>query len=190
MTRTLITLIAFTIVAASCSSQGDTSQVATLDSGTTGSSSAVSEEVDPLTESEEAMLAFTQCFRDRGIDIGDPTVGADGSLQLPPIEFTVESDGLEGGEPDLSAFEELMAPCEELLSGVVSQGTSGNDSGFEDAMVEYTQCMRDNGIDMPDPDFSGNGGIIDLGAGGTDDGDFEAADAICRSVFESFSISE
>jgi hypothetical protein len=183
-------LIAFTIVAASCSSQGDTSQVATLESETTRSSAADSEEADPLAQAEEAMLAFTQCLRDQGIDVGDPTVGPDGSLQLPPIEFTVESDSTGAAEPDFSEFEKMMAPCEELLDGLGSSGSSGDASGFEDALVEYTQCMRDKGVDMPDPDFSGNGGIIDLGTAGMDDVGFDAADAICRSVFESFSISE
>jgi hypothetical protein len=182
-------LIAITIVAASCSTRGNTSEVATLESVPGAASDIVPEGADPLIEAEEAMLAFTQCLRDQGIDIGDATVGADGSLQLPPIEFTIESDGTEAGEPDFSAFEEMMAPCEELLDGVGGIGSSTDASGFVDALVEYTQCMRDNGVDMPDPDFSGNGGIIDLGARGMDEDGFEAADAICRSVFESFSIS-
>jgi hypothetical protein len=180
---------AFAIVAASCLSQGDTSEVATLESVPAAPSGSVPEVIDPLVEAEEAMLAFTQCLRDQGIDIGDPTVGADGSLQLPPIEFTSEIDGTEGEEPDFSAFEEMMAPCEGLLDGEGGIGSNGDASGFEDALVEYTQCMRDNGVDMPDPDFSGNGGIIDLGAGGMNEDEFQAADDICRSVFESFSIN-
>jgi len=188
MTRTLIMIVAFAIVAASCSSQGDTAEVATLESVPAASSDTVPELSDPLVEAEEAMLAFTQCLRDQGIDIGDPTVGADGSLQLPPIEFTIEGDGTEGEAPDFSAFEEMMAPCEGLLDGAGGIGTNADASGFEDALVEYTQCMRDNGVDMPDPDFSGNGGIIDLGAGGMNEDEFAAADAICRSVFESFPI--
>ena len=187
-TRTLIMLVAFAIVAASCSSQGDTAEVATLES-VPAASDTVPEVVDPLVEAEEAMLAFTQCLRDQGIDIGDPTVGADGSLQLPPIEFTSEIGGTEGEAPDFSAFEEMMAPCEGLLNGVGGIGTNADASGFEDALVEYTQCMRDNGVDMPDPDFSGSGGIINLGGSGMNEGEFEAADAICRSVFESFSIN-
>lgn len=30
----------------------------------------------------------------------------------------------------------------------------------EDAMLEYAECMRDNGIDMPDPKFDENGGAM------------------------------
>jgi hypothetical protein len=186
-TRTLILIVALTIMAASCSPKGETSQVATLATGQGAVSETTVTTGDPLVDAEAAMLEFTRCLRDQGIDIGDPTVGPDGSLQLPPIEFTVEGDGSEGGEPDFSAFEEMMAPCEELLSGVGPLGSITDASEFEDTLVEYTQCMRDNGVDMPDPDFRGNGGVIDLGSGATDEAGFEAADAICRSLFESFS---
>ena len=173
-------LAAFAIVVASCSGNGETAQVASLDSGPGTSSDDTN--ADPLADTEEAMLAFTQCLRDQGIDVGDPTIGADGSLQLPPIEFTFEGDASETEEPDFSEFEKMIAPCEELLGGLGSVAPSGGDAGFEDALVEYTQCMRDNGVDMPDPDFSD--GIIDLGV--LEGDDFDAADAVCRSLFESF----
>lgn len=186
-THTLIMVIALAVVAAACSSQEDNAHVASLETVSTTSVQATEDEL--LAEAEEAMLEYTQCLRDQGIDVGDPTIGSDGSMQLPPIEFTIESDGSEGDAPDFSAFEEMIAPCEELLGGVGSIGSGTGDSGFEDALVEYTQCMRDNGVDMPDPDFSGSGGIIDLGTDGMNGDGFEAADAICRSIFESFSIN-
>jgi hypothetical protein len=187
-TRTLIIAIALAVVAASCSSGGDSSEVATLEPGAETPSQTSGTTADPLAEAEGAMLEFTQCLRDQGIDVGDPTIGPDGSLQLPPIEFAIEGDGADGKEPDLGAFEEMIAPCEELLSGIGSVGSNADASEFEDALVEYSQCMRDNGVDMPDPDFSSEGGIIDLDMTGADGDDFEAADAVCRSVFESFSI--
>ena len=34
------------------------------------------------------------------------------------------------------------------------------------ARVKFAQCMRDNGVDYPDPDFSGGGGVISIGPGG------------------------
>jgi hypothetical protein len=39
------------------------------------------------------MLALAHCLRDQGVELADPTVGADGPLQLSPIEFAVESEG-------------------------------------------------------------------------------------------------
>jgi hypothetical protein len=76
--------------------------------------------------------------------------------------------------------------------GSSSEG-GGNDrpdqSEFQDAMLEYAQCMRDNGVDMPDPEFSGEGGVT-MGRGGADgpgspqEEEFQAADEACHSIVE------
>ena len=144
---------------------------------------------DPIADSEEAMLAFTQCLRDQGIDVGDPTVDADGNLQLPPIEFMVEEDGA-GTEPQMPEFEDLIAPCEELLAGVVVTGSPQGATEFEDALLEYAQCMRANGVDMPDPDFSSGGGVIDLGVQDGVDESFAAADEQCREVLARLGLTQ
>ena len=55
---------------------------------------------------------------------------------------------------------------------------------LEDAMLAYAECMRDHGIDMPDPDFSGDGGAFRMGVGadGMDPNDekFKEADEACN----------
>ena len=60
----------------------------------------------------------------------------------------------------------------------------------EEAILAYTQCMRENGIDLPDPDFSGEpgqGGGGFFGQGGIDpeDPDFQEAQEKCGSKLES-----
>ena len=58
------------------------------------------------------------------------------------------------------------------------------DVAFEDALVEYAGCMRDHGIDMPDPDFSGEGGMmIELGqqSPGNEE-EFEKAHRLCQPI--------
>ena len=67
-------------------------------------------------------------------------------------------------------------------------GSSEGTSGIEDTLLEYAQCMRANGYDMPDPDFSSGGGSIDLGFAEGDE--FEAADAECRHLLADLGISE
>jgi hypothetical protein len=67
-----------------------------------------------------------------------------------------------------------------------------NETEFEDAMLEYAQCMRDHGIDMPDPEFNGEGGVMmGTGPGGEDGAPtdseqqaFEAADEACKSILD------
>jgi hypothetical protein len=74
-----------------------------------------------------------------------------------------------------------------------SGGNAGrvDQSEMQDAMLEYAECMRDHGIDMPDPEFDGDGpGMVIQGGGpesraaGPGGDDFEAADEECNDVLE------
>ncbi|MEA2009458.1 MAG: hypothetical protein U9N78_02025, partial [Actinomycetota bacterium] len=89
-TSILFTLIlALALVAGACSDNGESSQIASLETDTADTSNeAETDDVDPLVETEAAMLDFAQCLREQGFEVGDPTVDADGNVQLPPIEFT------------------------------------------------------------------------------------------------------
>jgi hypothetical protein len=54
----------------------------------------------------------------------------------------------------------------------------------EEAMLAFTECMRDHGVDMPDPVFD-QGGRVEIGPGDEVGGDmssdeFEAANEACR----------
>jgi hypothetical protein len=183
-----ILILALALVAGACSDDGESSQVASLETDTADTSNqAETDDVDPLVETEAAMLDFAQCLREQGFDVGDPTVDADGNVQLPPIEITSEVSG-DDPEEGMADINERMASCEEHLEGVVMTGDSSGASGFEDTLLEYTQCMRANGYDMPDPDLSSGGGMIDLGSGEGEE--FEAADAECRHLLVDLGISE
>ena len=181
-------IVVVALVAGACSDDGGSSQVATLNTDEAN----ISDEpgtggVESLADTEAVMLAFAQCLRDEGFDVGDPTIDADGNVQLPPIEFSSEVSG-DDPEEGLADLNERMASCEEHLDGVVMTGDSGGTSGIEDTLLEYTQCMRSNGYDMPDPDLSSGGGMIDLGA--IDDEGFEAADAECNHLLADLGLAE
>jgi len=109
-------------------------------------------------------------------------------MQLPPIKI----EGVVGTDPnqapDIAAFEELIAPCEDHLAGIVTTAGSGTPVELEDSLLAYAQCMRSHGVDMPDPDLSSNGGIIDLGA--RDGEEFEAADKECRPILAELGLFE
>ncbi|MEN8234378.1 MAG: hypothetical protein ABFR89_05590 [Actinomycetota bacterium] len=172
---TLIVILA--LLAGSCSGDDGSAQIATLESDDAVSAVEVGESADPIAETEAAMLAFTQCLRDQGIDIDDPTMDADGNVHLAPIDFTFESENADP-EAHFAAFNEMIGSCEEHLEGIATTSSDHDATEFEDNLLEYAQCMRDNGVDMPDPDFSGGAGAIELGS--PDDEEFEAADAECR----------
>jgi hypothetical protein len=191
MKRTSILLgliLSLALLASACSEDDGSLQIASLEADTADTSrEAETDDVDPLAETEAAMLDFAQCLREQGFEVGDPTVDADGNVQLPPIEFSSEVTG-DDPEEGMADLNERMASCEEHLEGVVMTGSSEGTSGIEDTLLEYAQCMRANGYDMPDPDFSSGGGSIDLGFAEGDE--FEAADAECRHLLADLGISE
>ncbi|NNC75493.1 MAG: hypothetical protein HKN93_08290 [Acidimicrobiia bacterium] len=179
----LLLLLLLAVGLVGCSNADDTRPVASLETTEAPQRDETSEQ-NPEIEAESAMLDFTQCLRDQGIDIGDPTMGADGNLQLPPIEFA----GPVGGDADIESaiadMDAVFAECEQHLEGVTFGAPDpGAGVAFEDALLEYSGCMRDQGIDMPDPDFSGDGGAIVIGSDSpSDEAEFEAAHRECQSI--------
>lgn len=183
MKRTFVFVSAFALVLAACSSDGG-SEVASLAEVIPEVSEAV-EDGSVEAIDEDAILTFAQCMRDNGVeDFEDPDIGADGSVGF----------GFRGAVPDSDADRETMRAafevCQDELGGI-SFGRGGIDrSEIEDTLYEFAVCMRENGIDLPDPDFSsflespgpGNGGPF---GGEIDPNDpaFAAALEACEDVF-------
>ncbi|GBD85881.1 hypothetical protein BMS3Abin02_02302 [bacterium BMS3Abin02] len=147
MSIRLITLVAaFGLVAAACGG-GSTSNdaVASLDDTTPQSSTTTTTEVD----FEQAMLDFTACLREQGIEIEDPVVDANGNLRLSrPTNFDPN---------DRELFQKARDACGPILQRVAIGFRQQDRTQLEDTFVEYAVCMRENGYDMPDPDFSNVG---------------------------------
>ena len=85
----------------------------------------------------------------------------------------------------IAEMDENFAQCEEHLAGVaLGASDPGSAVAFEDAFLEYAGCMREQGIDMPDPDFSGEGGAL-LQMGPQTPGEqteFDAAHQACKEI--------
>lgn len=151
--------VAFALLAAACG----------------GGGAAGSPLVSPSAEDEEkAMLAFAQCMREQGIEIPDPTVDEDGNLG-----FRGGRDHEESSREDRA---EAREACSEEVEGFTQLFDHEDSTEFQDRLLAYAACMRDNGIDMPDPDFSAErGGGQGLHEGiDQDDPDYRRADEICR----------
>ncbi|TDD63869.1 hypothetical protein E1262_29800 [Jiangella aurantiaca] len=91
------------------------------------------------TDPEQAELDFYECMRENGVDLPDPDPGQPGiQLQLPP------------GDPDNEA---AMEECRSLLP---NGGEAPEvDAEALESLRAFTECMRENGIDMPDPAADG-----------------------------------
>jgi hypothetical protein len=64
----------------------------------------------------------------------------------------------------------------------------GSQADREQALLDYAECMRDHGVDMPDPETSSDGGggiAIDQGSGVDPESDeFQEADDACQPILE------
>jgi len=191
MKRMLILVAVLALVAAACAGADAGADVVSLDAqttvtgGTPGTTETVEDAASGPATDEDAMLAFTACLRDNGIDIEDPTVDAAGNLQVqPPKGF-----GSPGFDQDdaLAALDE----CEDLLEGVSLGFEDPGNTGLMDTLLAFASCMRDNGYDMDDPDLSsftpgsgdGDGdGPEPFGDIDPDDPAFIAASAVCGDI--------
>lgn len=193
MRRFVVWPIALLLVLAGCGGATDAEDaVASL----SGVSSSVADDVAAAdVDQEAAMLALTECLRENGVDIADPTVDADGNVQLGQSDV---GDGETGGpEPGGGVLREAFETCGDLLEGVALGFGQLDQTEFQDTLLEFASCMRDNGVDMPDPDFSSGGpgdgdGEGQPGEGGPfgavdlDDPVFQAAQEACGDILAWF----
>jgi hypothetical protein len=157
MHRTPITLAALLVAAsltfAACggeesSSSDDVVSAADVEGAPVGSTDDGSgEEAAASASEDEAILDWTQCMRDNGVDIADPTVDADGNVQLEP-----PTDG--SFDPQSDDFVQAQTACEDLLEGVTFGGAADFDA-IQDTFVDFADCLRDEGLDVGDPSFDG-----------------------------------
>jgi hypothetical protein len=150
-------------------------------------------------DQEQQMLAFAACMRDNGVDMQDPTVDADGNVQFGGFGGGPTS-GDASSDADRESIRTAMDACQDLLGGLSLGRGGGNfdSTQLEDTMLQYAACMRDNGYDMPDPDFTsfgpgqGDGAPGDGGGGGPfanidpQDPNFTKAQTACQDILSGF----
>ncbi|MGF1646944.1 MAG: hypothetical protein ACFCVF_08500 [Kineosporiaceae bacterium] len=142
--RPLAALIAVVALAA-CGDDSDDPDVASLEGG--GGTAATS--ASATGDAEEEILAYTECLRDQGLDVPDPEVDADGNLVLGGGGGG--PGGGAGGElPDQEEFEAAQEVCGELPAGVGGALEELQSPEFQDALLAFTQCLRDRGYDVED----------------------------------------
>lgn len=132
---------------------------------------------------EAELLEWVECMRDQGADVPDPEVDADGNLGFPD-GIRVTGDGAGDG-----ALARPTEACGSMPRGAAGGGGQVDQSEFEDTVLEYAQCMRDQGVDMPDPEFNDGGGVQfgdpgGAGGGGLDQNDpaFQEAQEACQDI--------
>lgn len=158
--RTTLTLalLALGLGLSACGSADEGDGVATAGGDGAPSASAT-------LSDQEAAVRFAQCMRDNGIDVADPDPDQEGfRVQLP-----------EGTDP-----EDAKAATEACKQYMPNGGAPPKlDPEALEKQRQFSQCMRDNGIEeFPDPREDG-GMLIEGDQFDTQSPEFKAAEEAC-----------
>jgi hypothetical protein len=135
---------------------------------------------DTSKDPQQAALSYAKCMRENGVDIPDPKPAGSGDDKGNVV--------LGPGSGQDPAFKAAMKACAKYAKDM---GGPGLDAGFgeddKQRMLKLSECMRDQGYDMPDPDFSGGNGTVTLPVPSDAQGraKFEKAHEACRKQWTS-----
>src|SRR3954470_23321140 len=113
---------------------------------------------DRRAEFREAALKFARCMRAHGVDMPDPRPGEGGNITM----------GGPGMAPeDKNKMDAAQQACQKILESVRPPELSAEqEQRFKDQALAFARCMREHGIDMPDPQFEGGGRMSQRMEGG------------------------
>jgi len=194
LTFSSIVVAASALAACGGSAGSSNNQVAQLDPGT---QAAPNTTTTPSTTSsgsfQDTLLKFAQCMRSNGVNVPDPTFDANGRPQFQ------QGSGQQLNRND-PAFRAAFDKCRTVLQSALPQFSQSDRQAFQNAALKYAQCMRQHGINIPDPNFNSGGGGFGFGGGGAgggggggggpfgninrNDPKFQAANEACRSAFQ------
>jgi hypothetical protein len=152
---------------AACGDPDTGPDIASADGGATPSASSTkgATEGDPVK--------FADCMRKYGIEVDVPQGGGQGPVRI------------KAGPGDETKMTEAQRECRQYApSGGPGEGQPLSQADQE-KFLKFAKCMRDHGIPMKDPDFSGGGVGMMIGEGPNgpklDEGKVEAAHKACSS---------
>jgi hypothetical protein len=137
MTRALLSLAATAVLALTACGTGDPADTGAV------------RQNGPDAKTRKAMLAFAKCMREHGVDAPDPKFSADGVRQ--------EIRG-KGSTPEQQRA--AQEACKKYQAQIKGPALSAEEKKeFRKQALANAQCMREHGIDMPDPQFDEEGRV-------------------------------
>lgn len=176
-------VLAFALLLAACGGGGGGNGVASAGGQSASQSNKGGKGKPTKAEKEEAGRKFAQCMREHGIDIPDPKFDENGG----PVVFNDAANGGGQGQPpaDQQKLEQANKDCEHFMKGVVNGSGRKPDPAeqkkIQEQALAFAKCMREHGIDFPDPQFGENGEMTQ--AVRINDGDsqqFQQAQDACK----------
>jgi hypothetical protein len=155
----LVAVVPAVLGLAACGGNATDDGVASAGGGTAKVSASPTQSLSP----EEARLKFAECMRQHGVDMPDP----DGSGRV-----TIR--GRPGDQPKMEA---AMKACQHFQQQAGGRARNLDNPEVRDRMLKFAQCMRQHGINVPDPQ---PGGGIQLRVPEGSQAKMEAAQKACR----------
>ncbi|MER6947248.1 hypothetical protein ABT294_24750 [Nonomuraea sp. NPDC000554] len=135
MSRVLTAVLLLSLLVAGCAQRDERHPLAIAIAGTpaAAASAAPKASAAATVDPNDALLKLAQCLRQNGIDVPDP-----GS----PEEKTWQYKG------DQATLQKAVKACEKFAAQIPNPM---NDPKTRDELVKFARCMREQGIDVPDP---------------------------------------
>jgi hypothetical protein len=161
-------LVAVALTVSGCGSGKPAAQVASVAAAHPSGSASASASLSP----EQAQLKFAQCMRSHGVNVQDPQPGGGITIQGKP------GDNIDAAQ----------RACQQYLPRGAGPQAKKLDAAEQDKALKFARCMRQHGVDMPDPNFSGGGvqfSIRGSKGSGTDPNSatFQKAQKACQKYF-------
>lgn len=125
-------------------------------------------------------LAFAQCMRDEGVtDFPDPQIDGGRVMMTPGVG--------DPNDPEFVAAEEACRPLMAEDTGAAVDVDEEREAEVREGALAFAECMREQGVDMPDPQVDGGRVIMRAGSGGGSgpapgSPEFEAAQQECQGL--------
>jgi hypothetical protein len=98
----------------------------------------------------EGALKFSKCMRDHGVDFPDPQRVGSGGIKL----------AVKNVNPNDPKTKAAQSACQKYMKiGGGETLDPAKRAQLQEAALKFARCMREHGVDIPDPKLSGNGGL-------------------------------
>ncbi|HEY2398621.1 MAG TPA: hypothetical protein VGH78_06475 [Solirubrobacteraceae bacterium] len=165
----LLLLLLATLVLAACGGSSTGSATGASATSSTGSTNSA--------PGGGRFAAVRECLQKNGITLTRRTPG-----QRPR-----QGGGLLGGRgtpalPSGVTRAQYEAALKKCGAGAFRGGARRNSTAFKQALPKFAACMRENGINLPTPNTSGNGPVFDVKGLNTSGTQFKSAQAKCQPI--------